>query len=414
MRRCFLDNIPQKHNKYNWEESIGLAVPFEYDGVKDEFIIVKYESRDKVYVQYHNKEYMLYGKYIKQGKIAKIFGKSIEWHYSIGDVIKDHIKSHDRHLLIKNRKYIDINKNPNYRQHKYYQYKCLICGYDCAMDGSWVNEANLKVGHGCGCCAGTKIVVGINDISTTYPQMLLYLDDINYAYTHTKTSQKITDMTCPICGFKKRTSADKLYYQSFGCPKCSDGYSYPEKFLINVLEQLSVLFKYQLNKKDMNWCGKYKYDFYLPEYNCIIETNGKQHYDKGWGKYERQHKTDIIKKNLALENGIELYIELDCSESDKDYIKQSIINSNLPFDVSNIDYNLADMAAQKNILIEVCRMYAEYPDYTIKKIAELYRIDKNTVVRYLRKGRELGLCEYRDERRSKGKEKLKKMRPKAS
>lgn len=400
MRSCNLEKVPKilKMGKEacDWQNAVGLNIPFEYDGLKDSFKIVDFESRDKVYVIYKGKKYMLYGKYIRMGKIAKLFGQTIEWKYSKGDIIKDHVYSHDRNLLIIARKYIEENKNPNNRNHKYYQYKCLTCGYDCSMDDFWVNESDLKDGKGCGCCAGTKVVVGINDISTTLPWAIPYIDDINYVYTHTKTSNKKTEMTCPVCGFKKKMCVSNLYFQSFGCPKCSDGFSYPEKFFLNVLEQAEVNFKTQLNKSDFEWCEKYRYDFYLPEYNCIIETNGAQHYENGWYKIELQRKIDKRKKDLALQNGIKYYIELDCSQSDKNYIKHSIITSNIPFDVSYIDYDKADLMAQKNILITICKLYKDNPNMTLINIANQYHIHVGTVVRYLRKGRELGLCEYRE------------------
>lgn len=401
MKKCYLDNVPKipYKDKWNcdWQNSIGIDIAFEYEGIKGTFKIIGYESRDKVYVEYKGKQYMLYGKYIKKNKIAKIFEKKVEWFYEEGEIIQDH----KRKLKILKRKYVEKNKNPNVRNHKYYQYKCLICGYDCTMDDFWANEVDLKAGKGCGCCAGTKVVVGINDISTTLPWAVPYIDDINYVYTHTKTSQKKTDMTCPACGFKKRTSVDKLYYQSFGCPKCSDGYSYPEKFFFNILEQADIKFKYQYGKSDALWCGKYKYDFYLPDYNCIVEINGRQHYEDDWKDYKLQHKIDVAKKKLALNNGVDRYIEIDCRESDKDFIKQSIINSNLPFNVKDIDYNQADKAALTNKLIQTCEIYNTHSDITIKAIAFMIDVSIKTVICYLKKGRELGLCEYRDEIRKK-------------
>ena len=404
MRKCYLDKIPKilkkDYEMIDWRNAIGMNIAFEYDGIKDSFKIVDYESRDKVYIVYKNKRYMIYGKYIRKGKIAKIFGQKIDWLYSEGDIIQDYVNSHDRNLIITKRRYIENNKNPKYRHHKYYQYRCLKCGYDCIMDNYWINEADLKAGKGCGCCAGTKVVIGINDISTTLPWAVPYIDDINYVYTHTKTSQKITDMTCPICGYKKRISVDKLYYQSFGCPKCSDGLSYPEKFFLNILQQLNIKFKFQLNKKDFVWCDKYRYDFYLPDYNCIIETNGIQHYENGWKKIDLQRKIDKRKRELALKNGIKHYIELDCRYSDKDYIKHSIINSGVPFKINNIDYNEADLKAQRNILIDACKLYESHPEITIKQIALKYNVHVGTIVRYLKKGREIGLCKYRDERKS--------------
>lgn len=400
MRKCCLDNVPiilKNNNKViNWQNAIGLDIPFEYDGIKDSFKIVDYESRDKVYILYKNKKYMLYGKYIKKGKIAKIFGQKIEWNYSIGDVIKDCVNNHNRHLLITARKYVDINKNPKYRHHKYYQYKCLTCGYDCTMDDFWINEADLKTGKGCGCCAGTKVITGVNDISTTIPWAIPYIDDIDYVYTHIKTSKKKTNMTCPVCGFKKKMCAANLYFQSFGCPKCSDGFSYPEKFFLHILDQAKIKYKYQLNKSDFKWCDKYRYDFFLPDYNCIVETHGAQHYEDGWKKIDLQRKIDKKKKELALNNGIKHYIELDCRNSDKKYIKCSIMKSNLPFNLSMVDFDKADLGAQKNVLIATCETYKNNPNMTLINIATKYHVSLGTVVRYLKKGRELGLCEYRE------------------
>lgn len=400
MRKCCLDNVPvilKNNNKViNWQNAIGLDIPFEYDGIKDSFKIVDYESRDKVYILYKNKKYMLYGKYIKKGKIAKILGQKIEWNYSIGDVIKDCVNNHNRHLLITARKYVDINKNPKYRHHKYYQYKCLTCGYDCTMDDFWINEADLKTGKGCGCCAGTKVITGINDISTTIPWAIPYIDDIDYVYTHIKTSKKKTNTTCPVCGFKKKMCAANLYFQSFGCPKCSDGFSYPEKFFLHILDQAKIKYKYQLNKSDFKWCDKYRYDFFLPDYNCIVETHGAQHYEDGWKKIDLQRKIDKKKKELALNNGIKHYIELDCRNSDKKYIKCSIMKSNLPFNLSMVDFDKADLGAQKNVLIATCETYKNNPHMTLINIATKYHVSLGTVVRYLKKGRELGLCEYRE------------------
>lgn len=400
MRKCCLDNVPvilKNNNKViNWRNAIGLDIPFEYDGIKDSFKIIDYESRDKVYILYKNKKYMLYGKYIKKGKIAKILGQKIEWNYSIGDVIKDCVNNHNRHLLITARKYVDINKNPKYRHHKYYQYKCLTCGYDCTIDDFWINEADLKTGKGCGCCAGTKVITGINDISTAIPWAIPYIDDIDYVYTHTKTSKKKTNMTCPVCGFKKKMCAANLYFQFFGCPKCSDGFSYPEKFFLHILDQAKIKYKYQLNKSDFKWCDKYRYDFFLPDYNCIVETHGAQHYEDGWKKIDLQRKIDKKKKELALNNGIKHYIELDCRNSNKEYIKCSIMKSNLPFNLSMVDFDKADLGAQKNVLITTCETYKNNPNMTLINIATKYHISLGTVVRYLKKGRELGLCEYRE------------------
>ena len=56
----------------------------------------------------------------------------------------------------------------------------------------------------------------------------------------------------------------------------SDGISYAEKFMINVLKQLKLDFKKQLSCSTFKWCKKYRYDFYFRYKNeyYIIETHG--------------------------------------------------------------------------------------------------------------------------------------------
>ena len=405
MRKCDLSQVPTKKNDtriiYDWQNAIGLIIPFEYDGINDEFEIINYESRDKVYVKYNNKIHMVYGKYIRKGRIAKIFDQEIEWKYHVGENIKDNPNSHKRDITITKRYY--SKDNPSFkvagRNYKWYQYKCNICGYDCEMDNFWVNEADLKDGKGCGCCAGTKVVKGVNDIATTAPEYLQYIVDKDFAYTHTKTSNKKVLVKCPICGYEKEMPFVNLYFQSFGCPNCSDGFSYPEKFIKIILDQNNIQYKQQLNKSDFQWCGKYKYDFYLSDFNCIIETHGRQHYEEsGWTNLKLQQKIDKKKKELAIQNGIENYIELDCRESSIDYMKKSIESSYLNSILKDIDYEWADLFSQKSLLKEVCKYYNSNSTKQIE-IAKVFNISYGCVNRYIRKGRELGIINDQKKRR---------------
>ena len=397
MRKCDLSQVPTKKNDtrviYDWNKAIGLKIPFEYDGLKDFFEIIDYESRDKVYIKYNNKTNMLYGKYIRKGKIAKIFDEEIDWKYHIGENIQYNKKGYETNITITAKYY--SKDNPHFkkgyeRNYKWYQYKCNVCGYDCTMDNFWINEIDLKDGKGCSCCAGTKVIKGINDISTTAPDLMVYLVDKEFGYTHTKTTNKSTLMRCPICGYEKNMPFYNLYFQNFGCPYCTDGFSYPEKFLVYILKQNKINFKYQLSKSDFNWCDKYKYDFYLSDYNWIIETHGRQHYEDGWRKIDLQRKIDKIKRQLALNNGINKYIELDCRESNNQYIFDSIKKTDLSIILKEIDINKADNYAQCNKLKTACDLFNNgCTNYS--SIAEKIDVCVNTVRRYIRKGKELGI-----------------------
>ena len=244
MRKVDLSKVPKKNIKgreiYFWSEAIGLDIPFEYDDHIGSFKILSVDSENREYlnVLYNNKEYTLLTRFVRKNKIAKLFEKEIKWEYDIGDCIKDIICTHKRDLTIINKKW--DNTINNRRNNKWYQYQCNICGYDCSMDDFWINEEKLKSGQGCSCCAGVKVIKGINDISTTDPWMIKYFVNIEDAYTHTRTSSLKVLMKCPICGKTKMLEPSHLLLQGFACPRCGDGISYPEKVLISILDQLHI------------------------------------------------------------------------------------------------------------------------------------------------------------------------------
>lgn len=403
MRKVDLSNVPRTKNKgiYLWSEAIGMDIPFEYDNHIGSFRILSIDDKDREYITvlYNNKTYTLLTRFIRKNKIAKLFEKEINWKYDIGDNIKDIVCTHKRDLTITNRKWDDtLNNN---RNNKWYQYKCNICGYDCSMDNFWINEEKFRRGQGCSCCAGVKVVKGINDIATTDPWMVRYFVNIDDAYTHTRTSSLKVLMKCPTCGKTKMLEPSHLLLQGFGCPRCSDGISYPEKVLISILDQLHIKYKYQLNKKYFKWCEKYKYDFYLIDYNYIIETHGMQHYElrKGskFGELEEIQENDRIKRELALNNNIDKYIELDCRYSKLDWIINSIKNSLLKdiIDLSKVDFNEVEKYTNGSLFLEVCKTYNEkYPNITIDDLSETFVVCKETIKKYLKKGTKIGLCNY--------------------
>lgn len=53
---------------------------------------------------------------------------------------------------------------------------------------------------------------------------------------------------------------------------------------------------------------------------------------------------------------------------------------------------------KKNILIEVCKLYDKSPTKDIKTIASEFRLNRNTIVQYLKTGSKIGLCDYTPEK----------------
>ena len=166
----------------------------------------------------------------------------------------------------------------------------------------------------------------------------------------------------------------------------SDGISIPEKFVMNIFKELGIKFITQLNKSTFEWCKNYRYDFYIPSLNMIVETHGNQHYKGGFENFggrtlEQEQENDKLKKELALNNNIEKYIIIDCRYSLFDWLKKNVIKElGDYFDLSNINWGLIWNNSLKNLVWEVKRLTEEGNNIT--KIAEILNIDRHTVANY--------------------------------
>jgi len=218
-------------------------------------------------------------------------------------------------------------------------------------------------------------------------------------------------MKCPDCGYEKEMTISNLINQGFGCLKCSDGISYPEKFFYNVLEQLlDKDFQTQLSKTTFNWCGSYLYDFYINKINGICETHGEQHYKEtngNWGKSLKETQdNDRDKEYLAKENEIENYLVINCRYSTIEWIKNSIMNRDitrpdqpclaelLNFVESDIDWLKCHEVGCKSLVKEVCLLW-ENKGLNMLEIAKELKIGTETIRKYLIQGTELGWCNYK-------------------
>ena len=281
---------------------------------------------------------------------------------------------------------------------KAYKYKCPICGYDCGeyyKKGIYhkehmVTENNLAHGAGCAVCSKNGFVIpSINSIHAVEPEMEKFLknkdDAIRYA---PKSDQKIA-CVCPDCGKEYVRSCFKI--SEYGVPCiCGDGFSYPEKFMFEVLRQLQVNFKpqYYLNK------SMFRYDFYLTDYNIILEVNGIQHYKQKWERNEVEN--DARKKDFAFSCGFtdDNYIVLDCRESNLQFIKKSILNSglNCVLDCSLIDFVKCAEFASHNLIAEASKLWSAGKN--IQEISQEMLLDKHTIISYLKQGNDIGWCSY--------------------
>lgn len=287
---------------------------------------------------------------------------------------------------------ITIKTNYNGRNRKV-QCQCGKCNY------IWNPIAgNLLRGQGCPYCSHRVCRTGYNDIATVCPHLIKYFVNVEDAYTHTLHSNKKVLLKCPDCGHEKYGTVCKLTTNGFRCVICSDKLSYPNKFLRQMLSQLPVEnVKYEYSPK---WVKPYKYDGYFEYQNTpyLIEMDGGLGHGKT--KYKSTEKDveglqrDLIKNKLAEINNIKL-IRIDCIKSDRKYISNNILNSQLAeiFDLSYIDWTKCDKNSQKNLVKEVCDYY-EQTHSSVAAIAEKFKISTTTVRVYLRKGNKFHWCNY--------------------
>ncbi|NGS95760.1 hypothetical protein G6Z25_02345 [Clostridium perfringens] len=276
------------------------------------------------------------------------------------------------------------------------RHNCKKCNYH-----EWeIRASSLLGGQGCPICLGTTVKIGINTIWDTDRWMCDLGVSEEDAKKYGRCSHKKITTICPDCGREKSTRICDIYYnKSISC-SCGDGKSYPEKFIVNLLEQLKIKYKKEYNP---SYIKPKRYDFYIKDNDCIIETHGRQHYKEytfdycGGRSFEEEQLNDKYKREVALSNGIKYYIELDCRKSEMDYIKNSVLNSELNdlFDLSDIDWNKCAEFANKNIIKEICDYWNNKRNSeTTTDLIKKFKLDRTTIITYLKKGTKLGWCNY--------------------
>lgn len=374
-----LSNLPTYYKGIDWRNSIGYTVPFRYNDIRGKIEIVEYVDDYNIKIKINNKIRQIEKESLRQCRLATVLDiRNVNYLYNIGDIIN---------VISGDIKILDYNRI----KRKTYDCECLVC-----HDKFPKLEHLIKKGSGCAVCANKKVKIGINDMWTTVPELAELLLDKNNGYKFTKYSHKKVDWVCPVCGeiAYSKTIAN-ICQQGLTCPVCGKSKSYPNRFMYSLLKSLNIRFK---DEKSFKWSDNKKYDFYLKDYNIIIEMHGKQHYDEDmFQSFQSTQQNDKYKKELAIKNGIKKdnYIIIDSRYSTVEWIKNNIINSYLfkLFDLSNVDWLEIERLAQVNLLKEACRLWDE-GEYDIRKIAKQIGCHFNTTSRYLRKGEQLGITTY--------------------
>lgn len=387
-----LSCIPKIGNSTNnnWEQSLGRICNFYYKGVSGKLKIVGHNVKThSLSILYDGQVKTIGTNYFKDCKLGNLLGLiNKDFKVEIGQEFIDD----NRNIKIIGRK---MKKDNGGITRKMYNYHCNVCNWD---DG-WIDESHLLHGIGCSCCAKTVIVPYVNDVYTTNPELVKYFKYEEDTHKTTACSKKKFMMVCPFCGNEQLYSTEKLSTYGFSCKRCGDGISYGEKFIYSLLKQIKENFITQLSRTTFDWCDKYKYDFYLPRINTIIEVHGIQHYEETRNSlYRYSTSNDEIKEKLAKQNGIKNYIVIDCRKSNLQYIKESIINTNLlqllNVTENEINWVECDRFTSKSLLVEACEYKNNHPELSTTDIGKVFHMARTTIQSYLQKGANLGICIY--------------------
>ena len=107
---------------------------------------------------------------------------------------------------------------------------------------------------------------------------------------------------CEKCGHEFESRLNDITNKNIWCPKCVN------KTEIKLYEIMVKLFPSIITQFKQEWCKNIRclpFDFCIPEYNIIIELDGRQHFIqvKNWRPPEEEFENDKYKEKCANENG---------------------------------------------------------------------------------------------------------------
>ena len=335
------------------------------------------------------------------GGILNEFTKSFK--FKIGDEIKDN----KRDIVIIDREYRE-RKHANGKStinDKWYKYRCNKCRFpDGSFFENWIVEGHLLKGIGCSCCCNQTVVEDINSIWATDRWMCSLGLSEKDAKTHTRGSGDKVFVVCPKCNKKKEITIKSIYnYKSIWC-SCGDGFSYGHKYVHSMLKQNNIDFQ---DNVTFDWCKfkdfktdkvkKGEYDFVIEDIKTIIEVDGGFHRRdnkmNGQTKEESQY-IDEMKDRLAEEHG---YKVIRIYYNDDFKIKDNLLKSDIVkiINLNNVDWEECEHFALSNRVIEICEYWNDKKENeTTSDLELIFKINKKTIIEYLKKGAELGWCNY--------------------
>lgn len=381
-----LRNLPTRQHGSriytDWKNCQKEKVQFKYENIEDYFYLSFHEyipeqTQNKLKLEYKNNKIVTSTSNLTSLKIRNlILGNPSEYLYDVGAIMNGF-------KILK-----QIRITIGYTEQKGYLLLCLKYNKTFKM-----SEHYIKRGFRSPFVTSRKVHEG----NWLYKEkdILKFLDNENEAKNYTRHSHSKIKTKCPNCNYKKMYVISKLTTRGFSCEKCSSHISYPEKLMMAILEDNNI--KFVLQKSFENLPNK-RFDFYIPDLNTVIETHGKQHYKDfsktSWDDLTKVQKSDKIKREFCYENNV-IYIEIDCSYSDMNFIIKNVLNSELKNIIKKIDkINLSERVKELSSYDNIKEIIVDYQDgMLLTAIASKYNLKSIVNVTNLLK--RLGVFENR-------------------
>lgn len=231
--------------------------------------------------------------------------------------LSDYFKDNNETFIKKAK---NVHPEYNYSKVKYIDSQTKVI-LGCSKHGDFLmTPNNLLRGKGCPICGENSRIIKQSSTTEDFIKKAVILQPkYNYSKVNYINSQTKVIIGCSKHGDFLVTPNDFLCGGT-GCPKCSE--SKGERAIRNWFEEHEINYIPQQRFKDL---GRLSYDFYIPNFNLLIEYNGQQHYKlvsvfhKNEQDLEYQLKRDKLKKDYAERNGYKLlvipYTEFDNIES---------------------------------------------------------------------------------------------------
>lgn len=204
--------------------------------------------------------------------------------------------------------------NPNIELLEPYQGRAKRIRMRCTIHGIESTKTPYDVisGRGCVLCGAEKVAAQsrtpkdqfVQNLQSKYKNIELVSGYI--------AKKEYANFYCSSCGAKWTDIA--FYVEKRGCPQCNG--SYAESIIADVLQDYNINYIPQFSFSDCRDKKPLPFDYYLPDYNILIEYDGEQHYfpvnfggisdDKAQENFERCRIHDEIKNQYCIDNNIML------------------------------------------------------------------------------------------------------------